>query len=53
MASAWGPHLQQMVGVPFSGSCGRGGEQKLRAVGDVSIHKLPRALPGLPGCNVV
>ena len=46
MASAWGGHLQQVVGMPNSLSCGSGGGQKLRAVGGGSIHKLPRALPG-------
>ena len=46
MASAWGPHLQQVVGVPVSLSCGSGGGQKGRAVGGGSIHKLPLALPG-------
>ena len=46
MASASGPHLQQVVGVPVSLSCGSGGGQKGRAVGGGSIHKLPPALPG-------
>ena len=46
MASAWGPHLQKVVGVPVSLSCHSGGGQKGRAVGGGSIHKLPRALPG-------
>ena len=46
MASAWGPHLQQVVEVPVSASRGSGGGQKLRAVGGGSIHKLPCALPG-------
>ena len=46
MASAWGPHLQQVVGVPVSLPCDSGGGQKVRAVGGGSIHKLPRALPG-------
>ena len=50
MASAWGPHLQQVVGVPVSLFCDSGGEQKLCAVGCCSIHKLPRALPG---CKVM
>ena len=49
MASAWGPHPQQVVEVPVSLSCDSGGGQKGRAVGGGSIHKLPRALPG---CNV-
>ena len=46
MASACGPHLQQVVGVPVSLSCDSGGGQKVCAVDSVSIHKLPRALPG-------
>ena len=46
MASAWGPHLQQVVGVPVSACCASSGGQKLRAVGGGSIHKLPRAPPG-------
>ena len=46
MASAWGPHLQQVVGVPVSLFCDSGGGQKGRAVGGGSIHKLPLALPG-------
>ena len=46
MASAWGPHLQQVAGVPVSLSCDSGGGQKGRAVGGGSIHKRPRALPG-------
>ena len=46
MASAWGQHLQQVVGVLVSLLCGSGGRQKLRAVGGGSMHKLPRALPG-------
>ena len=46
MASAWGPHLQQVVGKPVSVSRGSGGGQKLRAVGGGSMHKLPCALPG-------
>ena len=46
MASAWGPHLQQVVGVPVSLSCDRGGGQKGRAVGGGSIHRLPRILIG-------
>ena len=46
MASAWGPHLQQVVGVPVSLSCDSGGGQKGRAVGGSRIHKLPPALPG-------
>ena len=46
MASPWGPHLQQVLGVPVSLSCDSGGGQKGRAVGGGSIHKLPRALPG-------
>ena len=46
VASAWGPHLQQVGGVPVSLSCDSGGGQKGRAVGGGSIHKLPRALPG-------
>ena len=50
MASAWGPHLQQVVGVPVSVSCGSGGGQKLRSVGGGSIHML---LCALPGRNVV
>ena len=50
MASAWGPHLQQVAEVPVSLSCHNGGGQKVRAVGGGSIHKLPRALPG---CKVV
>ena len=45
MASAWGSHLQQVVGVPVSLFCDSGGGQKGRAVGGGSIHKLPRALP--------
>ena len=45
MASAWGPHLQQVVGVPVSLSCDSGGGQKGHAVGGGSIHKLPCALP--------
>ena len=39
MASAWGPHLQQVVGVPVSLSCGSAGGQEGRAVGGGSIHK--------------
>ena len=50
MASAWGAHPQQMVGVPVSLSCDSGGGQKGRAVGGGSIHRLP---PALPGRNVV
>ena len=46
LASAWGQHLQQVVGVLISASCGSGGGQKLRAVGGGSIHKLLCALPG-------
>ena len=46
MASAWGPHLLQVVGVPISASRGSGGGQKLRAVDGGSIHKLPLAPPG-------
>ena len=46
MASAWGPHLQQVAGVPVSLSCDSGGGQKGRTVGAGSIQKLPRALPG-------
>ena len=46
MASARGPHRQQVVGVPVSLSCDSGGGQKGRAVGGGSIHKLPPALPG-------
>ena len=46
MASAWGPHLQQVVKVPVSLSCDSGGGQKGHAVGGGTIHKLPRALPG-------
>ena len=46
MASAWGPHLQQVVGVPVSLPCDSGGGQKVLAVGGGSIHKLPPALPG-------
>ena len=46
MARAWGPHLQQVVGVPVSLSCDSGGGQKRCAVAGGSIHKLPRALPG-------
>ena len=46
MASAWNPHLQQVVVVLVSASCGSGGGQKLRAVGGGSIHQLPCALPG-------
>ena len=46
MASAWGPHLQQVVGVPVSLSCDSGRREKGRAVGGGSIHKLPCALPG-------
>ena len=46
MASAWGPRLQQVVGLPVNLSCDSGGGQKERAVGGGSIHKLPRALPG-------
>ena len=46
MASAWGPHLQQVVGPPVSLSCDSGVGQKGRAVGGGSIHKLPRARPG-------
>ena len=49
MASAWGPHRQQVVGVPVSLSCDSGGGQKGRAVAGGSIHKLP---PALPGCKV-
>ena len=33
MASAWGSHLQQVVGVPVSLACDSGGGQKGRAVG--------------------
>ena len=46
MASAQGPHLQQVVVVPVSLSCDSGGGQKGRVMGGGSIHKLPRALPG-------
>ena len=46
MASAWGQHLQQVVGVPVSSSRGTGGGQKLSPVDGGSIHKLLRALPG-------
>ena len=46
MASAWGSHLQQVVGLPVSLFCDSGGGQKGRAVGGSSIHKLPPALPG-------
>ena len=46
MASAWGPHLQKVVGVPVSLLCDSGGGQKVRAVGGGSIHKLPCTLPG-------
>ena len=46
MASAWGPHLRQVVGVPVSLSCDSGGGQKGGAMGGGSIHKLPPALPG-------
>ena len=46
MARAWDSHVQQVLGVPVSLSCDSGGGQKGRAVGGVSIHKLPRALPG-------
>ena len=46
MASARGPHLQQVAGVPVSLFCDSGGGQKGRAVGGGSIHKLPPALPG-------
>ena len=46
MASAWGPHLQQVVGLPVSEFRGGGGGQKLRAVGSGSIHRLPCTLPG-------
>ena len=46
MASAWGPHLQQVVGVPVSLSCDSAGGQKGRAVGGGSIHRLLRTLPG-------
>ena len=46
MASARGPHLQQVMQVPVSLFCDSGGGQKGRAVGGGSIHKLPRALPG-------
>ena len=46
MASTWGPHLEQVVGVPVSACRGSGGGQKMRAVGGGSIHKLPCALPG-------
>ena len=45
MASAWGPHCQQLVGVPVSLSCDGGGGKKGRAVGGGSIHRLPPALP--------
>ena len=45
MASTWGPHRQHVMGVPFSGSCGRGGGRNLRAVGGGSIRRLPCALP--------
>ena len=44
-ASAWGPHLQHVVGVPVSGSCGNSGRWNLRALVGGSIHKLPCALP--------
>ena len=50
MASAWGPHRQQVFGVPVSLSCNSGGGQKGRAVGGGSIHRLP---PTLPHRNVV
>ena len=46
MATALGPHLQQVVGFPVSESCSSGGGQKLCAVGSGSIHKLQRALQG-------
>ena len=46
MASASGPHRQQVVGMPGSGSCGHGGGLNLHAVGGGSIHKLPCALLG-------
>ena len=46
MANAPGPHRQQVVGMPVSLSCDSGGRQKGRAVGGLSIHKLPPALPG-------
>ena len=46
MASAWGPHLQQVVGVPVSLFCDSGGRQKGRAVGGGSILNLRRTLPG-------
>ena len=49
MASAWGPHLEQVMGMPVRLSCDSGGGQKGRAVGGGSIHKLPRALPGRNG----
>ena len=39
MASAWGPHLQQVVAVPVSASGDSGGGQKLPCA--------------LPGCHVV
>ena len=47
---AWGPHRQQVVGVPVRVSCDSGGGQKGRALGGGSIHRLP---PDLPGRNVV
>ena len=50
VASAWGPHLEQVVRVPVGASSGSGGRQKLHAVGNGSIRKLPCALPG---CNLV
>ena len=39
VASAWSPHLQQVVGPPVSASRGSGGGQRLCAVGGSSIHK--------------
>ena len=50
LLALWGPHLQQVGGVPVSASCGSSGGQKLRAMGGGSIHKL---LCALPGSNVV
>ena len=50
MARAWGPRLQQVVGVPVSPSRGSGVGQKMRVVGGGSIKKLACALRG---CNVV
>ena len=46
MVSAWGPHCQDVVGVPVSGSCGSRGGWNLHAMGGAGIHKLPFALPG-------